>query len=144
MGMEDFELTTAEKVYIKLVTTRELVVNFATFKHRVSSNQQVRVRLYMKLVTMTESAVNFATLKSNLVVKHTMFSHRKNKFTWTSPVRKAHSQIYHILTDRRRHCPIIQRDADHYLVVAKVRGRQAVGKKNAHIYYIWRDSISRN
>jgi len=45
--------------------------------------------------------VNFATSKI-LVVKNTMFPHRNiRKYTWTSPDRKTHNQIDHILIDRR-------------------------------------------
>ena len=44
--------------------------------------------------------VNLATLKS-LDVTSTMFPHRNiRKCTWTSPERKTHNQIDHILTDR--------------------------------------------
>jgi exonuclease III len=47
--------------------------------------------------------VNFATSK-NLVVKSTMFPHRKiHKYTWTSPQGNTHNQIDHVLIDRRRH-----------------------------------------
>jgi hypothetical protein len=72
--------------------------------------------------------VNFATSKS-LVVKSTMFPHREiHKYTWTSPDGKTHSQIDHLLIDRRRHSSILHvrsfRGADchtdHYLVVAKL------------------------
>jgi hypothetical protein len=45
--------------------------------------------------------VSFAMSK-NLVVKSTMFLHRNiHKYTWTSPDGKTHSQIDHILKDRR-------------------------------------------
>jgi hypothetical protein len=45
--------------------------------------------------------VNFPTSK-NLVVKSTMFPHRNiHKYTWTSPDGKTHSQIDHVLIDRR-------------------------------------------
>jgi hypothetical protein len=44
-----------------------------------------------------------------------------------------HNQIDHILLDRRRHSSILDVrsdcDSDHYLVVAKVRERLAVGKR---------------
>jgi hypothetical protein len=47
------------------------------------------------------TVVNFATSK-NLVVKSTMFPDRKiHKYTWTSPEGKTHSQIDHVLIDRR-------------------------------------------
>ena len=68
----------------------------------------------------------------------------KNKFeklvdlgTWTSPDRKTHNQIDHVLIDRRWHSIILDVrsfrgadcDTDHYLVIAKVRERLAVGKQ---------------
>jgi hypothetical protein len=47
--------------------------------------------------------VNFATSK-NLVVKITMFQHRKiHKYIWTSSEGNIHNQIDHVLIDRRRH-----------------------------------------
>jgi hypothetical protein len=84
-------------------------------------------------------AVNFATSK-NLVVKNTMFPHRKiHKYTWTSPEGNTHDQIDHVLTDRRQHSSILDVrsfrgahcDTDHNLVVAKVRERLAVSKRAA-------------
>jgi hypothetical protein len=80
--------------------------------------------------------VNFATPK-NLRVKSTMFKHHNiHKYTWTSPDRKTHNQIDHILIDRRRHLNVLDVrsfraadcDSDHYLVVAKVKERLAVNK----------------
>jgi endonuclease/exonuclease/phosphatase family metal-dependent hydrolase len=71
--------------------------------------------------------VNFAT-SENLRAKSTIFPHRNiHKYTWTSPDRKTHNQIDHILVDRRRHSDVLDvrsyRTADcgtdHYLVVAK-------------------------
>jgi hypothetical protein len=54
--------------------------------HEISNNNAVR-------------AVNFATSK-NLVVKRTMFPHRKvHKCTWISPEGKIHNQIDHILIE---------------------------------------------
>jgi hypothetical protein len=51
--------------------------------------------------------VNFATSK-NLVVKSTMFPHRKiHKYNWTSPEGNTHNQTDHILIDRRRHSSIL-------------------------------------
>jgi hypothetical protein len=64
-----------------------------------------------------------------------MFQHCNiHKINWTSPDRRTHNQIDHILIDRRRHSsiPDVQsfRAADcntnHYVVVAKVRERLAV------------------
>jgi len=79
--------------------------------------------------------VNFATSK-NLVVKSTMFPHRNiHKYTWASPDGKTHNQIDHVLIDRRWQSSVLDvrsfRRADcdthHYLVIAKVRERLAVG-----------------
>jgi hypothetical protein len=62
--------------------------------HGISSDIGVRV-------------VNFAISK-NLVVKSTMFPHCSiHKYTWTSPDGKAHSQIDHVLIDRRQHSSIL-------------------------------------
>jgi len=69
--------------------------------------------------------VNIPTSK-NLAVQSTMFLHRNiHKYTWTSPDGKAHSQIDHILIDRRwqlsildvQSCKGADCDTDHYLVV---------------------------
>ena len=85
------------------------------------------------------TTVNFATSK-NLVVKSTMFLHKDiHKHTWTSPDGKTHSQIDHILIDRRRQSSILDirslRGADcdtyHYPVVAKVTEKLAVSKQAA-------------
>jgi endonuclease/exonuclease/phosphatase family metal-dependent hydrolase len=92
--------------------------------HETSNDNGVRV-------------VNFAASKS-LVVKSTMFPHHSiHKYTWTSPDGMTHNQIDHILIDRRRHSSVLNVrsfrgadcDSDHYLVVAKVRERLAVGKQ---------------
>jgi len=51
--------------------------------------------------------VNFATSK-NLVVKSTMFPRRNiHKYTWTSPDGQTHTQIDHVLIDRRLHSSIL-------------------------------------
>jgi hypothetical protein len=80
--------------------------------------------------------VNFATSK-NLVVKSTMFPHRKiHKYTWTSPDGKTHNQIDHILVDRRQQSSIFDVrsfrgadcDTDHYLVAETLRERLSVSK----------------
>jgi endonuclease/exonuclease/phosphatase family metal-dependent hydrolase len=95
--------------------------------------------------------VNFATSK-NLVVKSTMFLHRNiHKYTWTSPNGKTHNQVDHVLIDRRWHSSILDvrsfRGADcgidHHLVVANVRQRLAVSKKQ-HRSLMQRDLISRS
>jgi len=86
--------------------------------------------------------VNFATSK-HLVVKNTMFPHRNiHKYTWTSPDGKTHNQIDHVLIDRRWHSSVLDMrsfrgadcDTDHYLVIAKVRERLAVGKQAAQMF----------
>jgi hypothetical protein len=83
--------------------------------------------------------VNFATSK-NLVVKSTMFPHLNiHKYTWTSPDGKTHNQTDHELIDRRWHSSVLDVrsfrgadcDTDHYLVIAKVWERLAVGKQAA-------------
>jgi len=83
--------------------------------------------------------VKFATSK-NLVVKSTMFPHRNiHKYTWTFPDGKTHNQIGNVLIDRRWHSSVLDVrsfrgadcDTDHYLVIAKVRERLAVGKQVA-------------
>jgi hypothetical protein len=96
----------------------------------------------MKLVISNDNGVrvvNFATSK-NLVIKGTMFPHRKiHKYTWTSPEGNTYNQTDHILIDRTRHSNILDVrsfrgsdcDTDHYLVVAKVRETLAVSKQAA-------------
>jgi hypothetical protein len=94
--------------------------------HETSNDNGVRV-------------VNFATSK-NLVIKSTMFPHRKiHKYTWTSPDGKTHNQTDHVLVDRRRQSSILDVrsfrgancDMDHYLVAAKLRERLSVIKRVA-------------
>jgi hypothetical protein len=84
--------------------------------HEISNDSGVRV-------------VNFDTPK-NLVIKSTMFQHRKiHKYTWTSREGNTHNQIDYVLIDRRRHSSILDApsfrgadcDTDRCLVVAKVR-----------------------
>jgi endonuclease/exonuclease/phosphatase family metal-dependent hydrolase len=78
------------------------------------------------------------SLHKNLTVKSTMSPHHNiHKFTWTSPDGKAHNKIDHILIHRRRHSSAFDVrsftaadcDADHYLVVKKVKKRLAVSKQ---------------
>jgi hypothetical protein len=106
--------------------------------HEISNDNGVRL-------------VNFVTSK-NLRVKSTKFPHRNiDKYIWTSPYEKTHNQIDHILVDRRRHSNVLDVrsfraadcDNDHYLVVAKVRERLAVIKKDNRDL-IWRSSITRS
>jgi endonuclease/exonuclease/phosphatase family metal-dependent hydrolase len=82
--------------------------------------------------------VHFDTSK-NLRVKSTKFPHRTiHKYTWTSPDGETHNQIDHVLVDRRRHSKVFDVpsfraadcNSDHYLVVANVRERLAVNKKD--------------
>ena len=67
-----------------------------------------------------------------------MFHHPNiHKYTWTSPDGKTHNQIDHVLIDRRWQSSVLdvrsfrgaESDTDHYLVIAKVRERLAVGKQ---------------
>ena len=83
--------------------------------------------------------VKFATSK-HLVVKSTIFPHRNiHKYTWTFPDGRTHNQIGHVLIDRRCYSSVLDVrsfrgahcDADHYLVIGKVRERLAVGKQAA-------------
>jgi hypothetical protein len=63
---------------------------------------------YTKLVVIMElRVVNFDTSK-NLTFRNTVLPHCNiHKFTWTSPDGKTHSQLGHILIDRRRHSSIL-------------------------------------
>jgi len=83
--------------------------------------------------------VKFVTSK-NLVVKSTMFPHRNiHKYTWTFPDGKTHNQIDNVMIDRRWHSSVLDVrsfrggncDTYHYLVIAKVRERLAVGRQAA-------------
>jgi hypothetical protein len=94
--------------------------------HEISNDSGVRV-------------VNFAMSK-NLVVKITMFPHRKiHKNTWTSPEGNTHKEIDHILIGRRQHSSILDVqsfrgadcDTDHSVVVVKVRERLTLSKRAA-------------
>jgi hypothetical protein len=96
--------------------------------HEITSSNDKGVRL-----------VNSATSK-NLRAKSMMFPRRNiHKYTWTSPDGKTHSQIDHILVDRRRHSNALDVrslraadcDSDHYLVVAKVSERLAANKQRS-------------
>jgi len=69
-----------------------------------------------------------------------MFPHQNiHKYTQTSPDGKTHNQIDHVLKYRRWHSSVLDVrsfrgadcDTDHYLVIAKVRERLAVGKQAA-------------
>jgi len=76
----------------------------------------------------------------NIRKRNTMFPHRNiHKYTWTAPDGKTYNQIDHVLIDRRWHSSVLDMrsfrgadcDTDHYLVIAKVRQRLAVGKQVA-------------
>ena len=82
--------------------------------------------------------------QKNLVVKTMMFPHQNiHKYTWTSPDGKTLNQIDHVLIGRRWHLSVLDVrsfkgadcDTDHYLVIAKVRERLAVGKQAAQRFY---------
>ena len=69
-----------------------------------------------------------------------MFPHWNiHNYTWKSPDGKTHNQIEHVLVGRRSHSSVLDVrsfrgadcDTDHYLVIAKVRERLAVGKQAA-------------
>jgi hypothetical protein len=88
---------------------------------------------------------------TSLVVKSIMFPHRNiHKYTWTSPDRKTHNQIGHILIDSKWHSSILtvwffkgaDCDMDHYLVTAKLGKDYQQGNKQ-HKKLMWRGLISR-
>jgi hypothetical protein len=69
-----------------------------------------------------------------------MFPHRKiHKYIWTSLEGNTYNQINHVLIDRTQHSSVLDVrsfkgadcDTDRYLVVAKVRERLAVSKRDA-------------
>ena len=80
--------------------------------------------------------VNITTSKY-LVVGALCSVTRIHKYILTSPDRKTHNQTDHILIYRRSHSSILDvrssrgadSDTDHYLVVAKFRGKLAVSKQ---------------
>ena len=93
--------------------------------------------------------VNFPTSK-NLVVKSTMLPRRNiHKYTWTSTDGKIHTQIDHVLIERRWNSSILDVrsfrvancDNDHYHVVAKVRKRLAVCKQAAQKFDVERFNL---
>jgi hypothetical protein len=105
--LRDFnEKVSREDIFKTIIVNKSL--------HEISNDNGVRL-------------LNFAISK-NLTVKCMLFPHRNiDKYTWTFPDEKTHSQIDHILVDRRRHSNVLDvrsfRAADcdtyHYLVVAK-------------------------
>jgi hypothetical protein len=81
-----------------------------------------------------------------------MFPHCNiHKCFWTSPDRKTHDEIDHILVDRRRHSNILDIrsyraadcDTDHCLVVAKVRERLAINKQISHRFHMERFNLKK-
>ena len=104
--------------------------------HRDSNDNCVRI-------------VNFAT-SNNLAVMRTIFPHQNiHKYTRTSPDGKTHNQIDHVLIDRRWHPSVLDVrsfrgadcDTDHYPVVAKVRERLVVNKKEAQKFVVQRFNL---
>ena len=94
----------------------------------------------------------YIVTSKNLIVKSTMFSHQNiQNYTWTFPAGKTHSQIDHILIDRRRHSNILDVrsfgaancDSDLYLVVAKGREKFAASKKTTQNFYVERFNLRR-
>jgi len=95
--------------------------------------------------------VNFYTSKSQ-VVRSMMFLYSNiHEYTWTSPDRKTHNQIDHVLIDTRWHSSILDvrsfrgadSDTDHFLVVANVRERMAVSKQSVQKFYKERFNLSK-
>jgi hypothetical protein len=83
-----------------------------------------------KIINDNEVRIVNCAKSRNVIVKSNMFPQRNiHKFTWTSPDRKTHNQIDHILIDRRLHSSILDVpsfraancDTDRYLPVAKLR-----------------------
>jgi hypothetical protein len=84
------------------------------------------------------------TKLKNLIFKITTFLHcNVHKFTWKSD-GKTHSQIGHIMIDRKWHSVVLDvqlfrvahYDTDHCLVVAKVRERPALIKQTMHKFHM--------
>jgi hypothetical protein len=106
--------------------------------HEISNDNGVRV-------------VNFVTSK-NFTVKSTIFPHFSiHKYNWTFPDGKTHSQIGHILVDRRRHSSVLDvqsfraadHDSDHYLVVANVRERLTGNEQRSHRLHMERINLKK-
>jgi len=80
-----------------------------------------------------------------------MFPHRNIlNYTWASPDGKTHKETGHILIDRKWPSSMLEVpsfrgtdcDSDHYLVVAKVRGKLTVSKQTAK-NLMWKDLIQK-
>jgi hypothetical protein len=103
----------------------------------------------LKILLSKVRVVNFATSK-DLIVKSTMFPHRNiHKYTWTCTDGNNHSQIHHILIDRRRHSSVLDVrsfraadcDTNHCLLVAKIKERLAVNKQEQHKFHMQRFNL---
>jgi hypothetical protein len=124
------------KYYMKILL-REFNTNLgrdAVFK-RIIGNENLH-----EISHNGVSIVNFAT-SNHLSQKCYVLHHNIHKYTWTSPDGKTHSQIDHMLRDRQRHSRILNvwsfrvadcDNAEHYLMVAKVRETLAVNKQRSH------------
>jgi len=83
--------------------------------------------------------INIITLLKQEFMSYQLRICTSEKYTWTSPDGKTHNQIDLVLIDRRWHSSVLEVrrfrgadcDTDHYLVIAKVRKRLAVGKQAA-------------
>jgi hypothetical protein len=84
------------------------------------------------------------------VVKRTTFPHRNiRQYTWISPDGKTHNQIDHILIERRWHsstfyvrsCRTADCDTDNPLVVAKVRERLGINKRDVEGFNLKKLSV---
>jgi hypothetical protein len=106
--------------------------------HKISNDNGVRL-------------VNVTTSK-NLTVKSTMFPYCNiHKYTWISLEAKTHSQIGHILIEKRKHSNVLDVRSftatdcgvDNYLVVAKIRKRTAMNKQGLHKFSMERFNLKK-
>jgi hypothetical protein len=76
---------------------------------------------------------------------------KRSECSWTSPDGKTHTQIDHILVDRRRHSNIFDvrshraaySDTHHYLLVAKVRERLVDNEQRSHRLHMGRFNLKK-